>query len=387
MIKQLLTSALSGIKQVGPLDQYPFSSLWINGRLVSFEKLTGQNENPRTPFEQTTFQFIREWLSGVDSFEMTTSGSTGPPKVISLNRTTMVASALQTSARLGLSKSDRALVCIDTRYIGGKMMLVRCLTTGMHITAVDPVANPLVKIPVDKSVEFTALVPYQISAVLESKHPHLLNNIDKILIGGAAQGLKNQEQLQRFQCACYETYGMTETASHIALRLVNTNLKQLYFQTLPNIKITMDNRGCLVIKAAYLPAAVVTNDLVQIIDSDKFIWLGRWDSVINSGGVKVMPEKIEHALEKILYNCRFNNRFFIAASPDEKLGNKIILVIEGVQFSSERLMESLDQLKKIISPFEFPKELYYVPEFAMTQSQKIDRNQTLPEAIFVSSLF
>lgn len=382
-MKQILTSWLPGSKRAKTEHHYPFSSIWINGREVSIEKI--EKEVPRSPFEETTFHFIHDWLSGVENFKMLTSGSTGPPKTITVTRAQMRASALRTSAKLSLLKNTKALVCIDTKYIGGKMMLVRCFTSGMHITAVDPVANPFVNIPVDNCVQFTAVVPYQITEVLESKHPHLLNNFDRVIIGGASLGARNQEQLQRFQCACYETYGMTETVSHVALRLINTELKQPYFETLPGVLINVDERDCLIIHADYLGKPVITNDVIKLVDKNKFIWLGRWDTVINSGGVKVIPESVERTVQKIFINAGISNRFFIAGLPDERLGNKIVLILEGVQFSSEKLQRSFDVLKSSIPAFEVPKAVYHVPTFVMTQNQKIDRNQTLLEAILLSS--
>jgi O-succinylbenzoic acid--CoA ligase len=179
---------------------------------------------------------------------------------------------------------------------------------------------------------------------------------------------------------------MTETISHIALRLVNTKMKQPYFETLPGVSISQDTRGCLVIKADYLADPVVTNDLVEIVAEGKFQWLGRWDSVINSGGIKVLPEKLEQALEQIFFKNNFQHRFFIAALPDEKLSNKVVLILEGVQFSSELLERSLTSLKSAVSAYEFPKEVYSIPQFITTPTQKIDRIQTLAGVTLLSSL-
>lgn len=381
-----MTSPIPGSKKDHAEDPYPFPYLWMNGRQVSFENILGQKEVARSSFEETTFSFIKCWLSGEVTFSLSTSGSTGKPKEITLSRDQMVASAMQTARKTGLRKFSSALVCIDTRYIGGKMMLVRSFTTGLSIMAFDPTANPLIKIPVDKCVQFAALVPYQVNTILESKHPHLLNNVDKILIGGAPLSSGDIERLDRFQCACYETYGMTETVSHIALRLVNTKLKQPHFEVLPGVRISQDERGCLVISADYLQKQVVTNDLVEIPEPGKFLWLGRWDTVINTGGIKVVPEKIEKELDAIFQRVNFHNRFFIAALPDPRLGNKIVLAIEGVQFSSESLLQALDMLKTAVSPFEFPKEVYTASEFTFTQTQKIDRKQSLPKLTLLSSV-
>ena len=384
---QMLASSSGTSARHTVVEEYPFLRIWINGRYVAIEKILQETEHPHSPFEQATFQFIKEWLSGQDNnFQLTTSGSTGPPKSISVTRGQMISSAMRTAERLQLQKNSTALLCIDPKYIGGKMMLVRSLVLGMRIMAVDPTANPLIKIPVDKCVQFTAFVPYQVRRILESKHPHLLNSPDKILIGGAPLDAAIREQLDKYQCQCYETYGMTETVSHIALRLVNTQMKQQYFEALPGVAISKDERGCLVVRADYLAGPVITNDIVEIIEPDKFVWLGRWDSVINTGGVKVMPEKVEQHLEEIFHRHNFQHRFFIAALPDEHLGNKIVLILEGVQFSSEILNKSLEGLKSVVSPYEVPKEVYSIPNFITTETLKIDRNQTLAGVTLLSSL-
>lgn len=364
-------------------EAYPFREIWINGRRVTLDKIQDDREPVRSPFEETTFQFIREWLAGEETFGMNTSGSTGKPKSISISRAQMIASAQHTARKLNLQKHTRALVCIDTKYVAGKMMLVRALITGMRIMAVDPSANPLVRIPIDNCVQFTAFVPYQVTAILESKHPHLLNNLDKVLIGGAPLGERSREELARFQCECYETYGMTETVSHIALRLVNTAAKQPYFETLPGIDIGQDDRGCLVISADYLGEPVITNDLVEIVSPGKFLWLGRFDNVINTGGVKVLPEKIEKAMTTVFQKHNIDHRFFIAALPDERLGHKVVLVIEGVQFSSESFVPALDDVRATLSPYEFPREVYTIPSFILTETQKVDRKKTLAAATFL----
>jgi O-succinylbenzoic acid--CoA ligase len=364
-------------------EAYPFRQIWINGRRVTLDKIQDDREPVRSPFEETTFQFIREWLAGEETFSMNTSGSTGKPKSISISRAQMIASAQHTARKLNLQKHTRALVCIDTKYVAGKMMLVRALITGMRIMAVDPSANPLVRIPIDNCVQFTAFVPYQVTAILESKHPHLLNNLDKVLIGGAPLGERSREELARFQCECYETYGMTETVSHIALRLVNTAAKQPYFETLPGIDIGQDDRGCLVISADYLGEPVITNDLVEIVSPGKFLWLGRFDNVINTGGVKVLPEKIEKAMTTVFQKHNIDHRFFIAALADERLGHKVVLVIEGVQFSSESFVPALDDVRATLSPYEFPREVYTIPGFILTETQKVDRKKTLAAATFL----
>ena len=80
---------------------------------------------------------------------MRTSGSTGDPKPITLRREQMIASAQATGAALDLRPGCRALVCLPTSYIAGRMMLVRGLVLDMEMTVVEPTSNPFASLPSD----------------------------------------------------------------------------------------------------------------------------------------------------------------------------------------------------------------------------------------------
>jgi o-succinylbenzoate---CoA ligase len=356
---------------------YPFSSIWINGRTVSLDLIREEQVTPQSSFEDHTFTFIREWLSDKALFTTQTSGSTGAPKTISFTRDQMMASAQLTAHVLGLRRLYHALVCIDTKYIGGKMMLVRSFVTGMKILAVDPCACPLQKIPVDTCVNFAAFVPYQVQSMLVSKHPHFLNNPDVAIIGGAPLDKGVIDQLRDLLCRCYATYGMTETISHVALRRLNGPDRDDHFQAMPGVSLQKDARGCLVIETPFLKEKIVTNDLAEITGQGKFQWLGRWDNVINSGGIKVIPEKIEATLEKIFSEAGISSRFFIHSIPDKTLGNRIVLVVEAAGNIQTLLEKIFPEIFTRISAYERPREVLIAEVFYTTGSGKINRSNTL----------
>ena len=358
------------------LMDYPFSSIWVNGRFETLDAIVRETTEARSPFEVHTFKFIREWLSGQQHFSLQTSGTTGTPKLITIKRQQMIDSAWLTAKALGLERLTNALVCIDTAYIGGKMMLVRSFVIGMRIWAVDPTARPLQKIPVDQCVNFAAFVPFQVQNMLGSKHPHLLNNVDKVIIGGAPLVESLITKLKTLLCVCYATYGMTETISHIALRTLNGPHAQPFFEALPGIKLQSDDRGCLLVDAPFLPDQIITNDLVELSGFNHFRWLGRWDNIINTGGVKVMPEKVEAAIEKIFLSAGLSNRYFIHGADDTSFGQKVVMVIEGSD-SSDITNKILPELRRVLSPYEIPKEVWISPSFVFTASGKVNRLKTL----------
>lgn len=355
---------------------YSHKNIWINGRFVHIQSIVDEQITALTEFEQNTFSFIRDWFTDKEEFTLQTSGSTGEPKRISITRQQIVASALASERALDLKKNYSALVCIDTKYIGGKMMLARSFVTDMKIWAVDPCACPLQKIPVDHCVNFAAFVPYQVHAMIASNHPHLLDNPDTIIIGGAPVDEHLIKKLQSYRSRFYATYGMTETISHVALRLLNSAERSDLYHTLPEVNITLDSRNCIVINAPYLAQEVVTNDLAEFTTSGQFRWLGRYDNVINTGGVKVIPEKIEAALNNIFSEAGISNRFFIHSIPDVALGNKVILVLEAsdnVSHIVEKILPRFPFLQK----FERPKAIFTVTSFVSGGNGKINRFKTL----------
>ncbi len=291
----------------------------------------------------------------------------------------MVASAKATETAAGLRRGWTALLCLDPRFIAGKMMLVRSFVTGMNIVAVAPGANPLSFLPPQTTIDFTALVPYQVRSVLSSPTGAAkLGAMQSILIGGAEldSGTRSQLDTLSTSTSVYATYGMTETLSHIALQKLNKPGAQDYFQLLPGIQIQNDDRGCLVIGAAYLGSEkIITNDLVELIGNDRFRWLGRFDNVINTGGVKVIPEKVEKEISKLFTQLGISNRFFLAGLPDASLGNKVTLIIEGTLPIEDH--ELIQKLKGIITRFETPKEIRRVAKFVETDTQKINRKATI----------
>lgn len=316
--------------------------------------------------------FCQEWLQGKSTFTITTSGSTGTPKTIELRREQMIASAKKTIQALDLREGMTSLVCLDVNFIAGKMMIVRSLLAGMKMIVVEPIANPLSNLDPSK-IDFAAFVPYQLSAILASNESA---NVGRIILGGAPISHELLSQIKRIDSAVYATFGMTETLSHIALQQLNGPHAKDYFEVLEGIDISVDDRQCLVIKADYLNDVVVTNDVVELLNKKHFRWLGRWDNVINTGGVKVMPEKIEKEIDLLM----LDNKYFVASLPHEQLGQQVVLVFEGMLTADQERMV-MERLKERLSKYEAPKQVRYCAEFITTPTQKINRTASMKNAL------
>ncbi len=352
------------------MNRLPYTTLTINGqtydKLALVELIETKTNLPT--WQQSCYQFIKDWLSEEAYVEVQTSGSTGTPKRIHLEKARMVSSAKMTGHYFNFSKGQKALLCLPCDYIAGKMMVVRAFVWGLDLHLVAPAGNPMSNNK--EQFAFAAMVPMQVTKVLEES-PEQLEQITQLIIGGGKVGQALYKELQKLPTQCYATYGMTETITHIAIQKLNGVGQSDYFEALPAIQLSLDNRGCLVIDAPNVAIEqVITNDIVQL-EADKFKWLGRFDNVINSGGVKVFPEQIEKKLEKIV-----KVRFFISYLPDEKLGQKVILILEDSQWNDLQITDYQLETKKVLTKYEQAKALYFIDNFAETPTGKIQRNRT-----------
>jgi O-succinylbenzoic acid--CoA ligase len=362
-------------------------SLLLNGRTYRYTDLQeypGHAGADINGYEARILDFCRQWLNGAQEFVLTTSGSTGTPQPITLRRSQLVASAERTMSYLGLGAGHRMLVCLNCEYIGGLMMLVRALEHQLHLTIVEPVADPFALLPPEAEFDFGSFVPLQLRAVLENGRAAQLNRMKAILIGGAAVDNGLTQMAQALQVPLYHTYGMTETCSHIALRRLNGPDASAQYRVLPGLHVEQDERGCLAIRGDItLQELVQTNDVVRFAPNDHhlFEWLGRADFIINSGGVKVPAEKVEQVLEVTLAaQGHLGRRAFITGLPDARLGQQVTAIVEGKPLDEEAETAVLTRLQDLLGRYEVPRAVYYVPQFAQTASGKLDRRGTLEAA-------
>lgn len=331
---------------------------------------------PSHSYMAGAYDFMQRWMAGEQNFTLHTSGSTGTPKPISIRRSQMEGSAAMTGKALQLGKGTRALVCLNTEYVAGVMMLVRGMELDWELTIMEPAANPIMNL--DQQFDFTALVPMQLTACLENELTRdRVGSYGTILLGGAPVGLLLLNQIRQLKQPVYQSYGMTETVSHVALRRLNAVDGDADLYTLlPSVRAGLDERGCLFVAGPMTNDEVIqTNDLVEFESANTFRWLGRADNVINSGGVKILLDKVDEAVAKVLYQSGEHASFYSWYEPDERLGQKLVLFIEQQpgKLDSEKL---LIEIRKHLSAFETPKHVYFADRFQKTATDKIDKRQT-----------
>jgi len=327
-------------------------------RILKLDGLTYNTQEVET--------FVSTWNNDNQSITQQTSGSTGTPKAIEIPKWKMKASAEMTGEFLNLKSCESALLCMSTDYIGGKMMVVRSLIFNLTLYVTKVTRNPLKDL--NHSIDFVAMVPLQVEETLQ-ENPEKLNYIKHLIIGGAPVSDQLIEKIKDFKCNVYSTFGMTETVSHIALR--NLKDKNEPYRAIGNTYFTTVD-DCLVINCEELKIKdLKTTDIVHLIDEKSFHWIGRSDFVINSGGVKIHPEKVEDKIRNVITS----SDFIISYLPDQKLGNKVIFIGESHLNTSE--LKS--KIEKILDKYECPKAYFFIPSLIKTPSGKIDRNKTTLE--------
>lgn len=353
---------------------YHHETVLINGRHARVEDIVKERIEIHSEFERDTYEFIRQWLSEQINFPFQTSGSTGAPKHIAFTRAQIIQSAESTINALNLLSSDISLVCLNTKYVAGKMMLVRALHHNMPIIITEPSSNPLEKIDLSSKIDFAAFVPLQLETMLNFSLNDRFNNMRTIIVGGAPVNRSLEKKIKELHTNVFLTYGMTETLSHIALADVKKNPS--LFKILPGIKIAQDERDCLIIEMPFIPEPVFTNDVVHLESHDSFRWLGRIDNVINSGGVKIYPEIVEQRLQEIFRRLNMQCRFFLTGMSDKTLGTKVTLFIEGS--NDNDLRKRLEkEMNNGLSKFEIPRQIIFVDQFVYTPTGKINRQETI----------
>ncbi len=280
-------------------------------------------------------EFNAEWHNELPYIEAHTSGSTGEPKAIKLPKSDMLISARATNDFFGINHESTLAIPLSLDYIAGKMMAVRAIAANCRLVEL-PVNN---RVAINERVDLLSVVPSQLEYLLYNQES--LRNVRKILVGGAAVSPDIEARINALRVEAYIGYGMTETCSHVALRRLGTD--DMIYKAMPTVSFDTDSRGCLVVKSdVFSWGQLTTNDLVEIVSSISFKWIGRVDDVINSGGIKVHPAEIEAYLIKHAETSL--PAFYVVGQPSEKWGQVPILVAECSAAARDAILMQIERI-------------------------------------------
>jgi O-succinylbenzoic acid--CoA ligase len=334
----------------------------LKGKNYSSQDIFNYAEKSSGHFEKSIFDFLKQWFSDEDHIIQKTSGTTGKPREIKLSKNLMAFSAMNTGNFFRLQGNDKCFLCLPADHIAGKMMLVRSIVHHLDLWYEEPSARP---IP-DQQYAFSAMTPMQVENII-ADDKKALNNIKTLIIGGAPVGKNLLNIIQDVESEIWETYGMTETASHIALRKLNGHDRSDHFTVLDGISIKTNHQSQLIVSIEAMNILdLVTNDIAELYGDTEFRWLGRTDNVINSGGKKLQAEEIEKKLKSV-----FTQEFFIFPIKHPVYHEVPAIVFESSPFDPG------DVFVKILEKYEIPSKVFFVDKFIRTASNKINRNSTI----------
>ena len=310
-------------------------------------------------------KFLEEWNNPSPYVHVQTSGSTGAPKPMLVEKQRMLNSARITCDFLGLREGDSALLCMSLDYIAGKMMVVRSIERGLKLITVEPSGHPLnIK---HGQLDFAAMVPMQVYNSLQvPEECERLKQIRHLIIGGGAADEALETELRAFPNAVWSTYGMTETLSHIALRRLSGPEASQWYVPFPSVRVSLSEDDCLVIDAPEVcPERLVTNDIAVLSpDGSRFRIIGRKDNVICSGGIKIQAEELECQLRPYLHAP-----YLITKRPDEKFGEIVVLLTEG------SIDEAREVCERVLPKYHHPRAYIRVERIPLTATGKPARQE------------
>lgn len=310
------------------------------------------------------YLFLNEWFDASPVITVHTSGSTGVPKGLVVRKDRMMQSARLTCEFLNLQAGDTALLCMNLRYIGAMMMVVRSLVAGLNLVVRPASGHPLSDVEVP--LKFAAMVPLQVYNTLRvPAERKRLEHTDILIIGGGAVDDSLEAELKTIPIAAYSTYGMTETLSHIALRRLNGEAASKCYYPFPSVELSLSAENTLIVKAPLICDDVLqTNDIACLCSDGGFTIAGRKDNVINSGGIKIQAEEMENRLQPFI-----PVPFAVTAVPDPCLGQALTLLIAG----KPDIKELENKLQAVLETYYRPKHIFITELIPQTENGKIDR--------------
>lgn len=310
------------------------------------------------------YLFLEKWFDASPVITVHTSGSTGTPKELVVRKDRMMQSARLTCEFLNLQAGDTALLCMNLRYIGAMMVVVRSLVARLNLIVRPASGHPLSDI--EEPLRFAAMVPLQVYNTLRvPEEKERLEQTDILIIGGGAMDDSLEAEISALPTAVYSTYGMTETLSHIALRRLNGDTASKHYYPFPSVELSLSAESTLVVKAPLICGEVLqTNDIACIYPDGSFTIAGRKDNVINSGGIKIQAEEMEKRLRPFI-----PVPFVVTSVPDPRLGQALTLLIAGQV--DVRELES--KLQTVLDAYHRPRHIFMTESIPQTENGKTDR--------------
>jgi O-succinylbenzoic acid--CoA ligase len=290
-----------------------------------------------------------------DALVVVTSGTTGIPKGVVLTHEAVAASAIASSARLGVATDDHWLACLPLSHVGGLSVVTRALHTGTRLTVV-------AGFDVDDVERSGATL---VSLVSTALHRIDASRFRKILLGGARppSGLPPN---------VVTTYGMTETGSGVVYDGVPLDGVELRIVTGEvHIRCPMLLRCYRDGTSPLVDGWFATGDGGRLDADGELVVDGRIGELIITGGENVWPQ----AVEAVLSRHPAVHDVAIAGRPDAEWGEVVVAYVVADD-DPPSLDDLRDHVKASLPAYNAPRVLELVDEVPRTTLGKIVRTKS-----------
>jgi acyl-[acyl-carrier-protein]-phospholipid O-acyltransferase/long-chain-fatty-acid--[acyl-carrier-protein] ligase len=365
----------------------------IMRRITVFDKIVAGVKAIRSP--EAIIRSLDRTEVGDTAVILFTSGSEKAPKGVQLSHGNISANLRDILEALPLSSDERIMSILPLFHVFGHTINFWLpMTTGMTaITYANPLDYKTVPEIIRKEkATIIAATPIFFAGYLRESHQGDFDSLHLVMAGadktpdGLRQGFREKHGIELF-----EGYGTTETSPAISFNTPSANRPGSIGKVLPGVEVKIADlltdaplavgtegrilvRGDLVMKGYLDPeqTAAVINDGwydtgdMGLLDDDGYLWhKGRLKRFVKIGGEMVSLVKVEAALEELLpagIDC------CVVDIPDETRGAAIVVVLTA-EIDKEQILE---QLKKVLSQIEIPKNFMVIEEIPKMGSGKAD---------------
>lgn len=372
---------------------HPRATAAENARVI---ELTNALELSRLPARAPEPEEIAAVDDAAPLAFLSTSGSTGTPRLVELSRRALLASVQASARNLGWERQDRWLLCLPLAHTGGLSIVLRSLVARRTLLLFEPgprgVLGELPRLlQVAQRATLMSLVPSVLSALLDAGFT-APPSLRAVLLGGAGCSPELAARAHDAGVPLLTSYGLTETGSQVVTRRYDERYQPLPAQggvvssghALPGVELRLLD-GTIALRSPSLftgyvgaPASPTdpdgwlrTNDRGELGPDGELYVRGRSDDVIVTGGENVDPLEVEAALcalPGVRAACVFG-------TPSERFGEVVtaLVVASDPELGDPAVLGRL--LSGQLARHKCPRRARLVPELPLTRSGKVDRRQ------------
>jgi acyl-CoA synthetase (AMP-forming)/AMP-acid ligase II len=328
-----------------------------------------------------------------------TSGTTSDPRPILIGHEGLARNCRSVPLALGLGAGDRYVLATPLCHVGGVTRLLNALATGSTVDLLREWDADAFAARVAAGATHAMLLGPMLADVVElsgAAAAHVRRRL-KLVYYGAGRTDRNllESLVSRYPgLSLAQGWGATETSGSVTLLAPDDHRRAFESaphllgsvgRPLPGVRVEIENER-IVVRADGLAlgalqgtnvqplvrddGALVTNDIGEL-DEDGYLYVrGRTDDAIKSGGLTVLPARVEAALRDL----PGVEAAAVVGAPDERLGERVVAFVVAKGFVD------VEALRDHLAGFELPRAVIAVDAIPLTAAGKVDRRALRGEA-------